>query len=69
MNEDKNNKWSVNWSWNQPYQYTYNHQERLIREWETVQEMQKIFEIDKMVEKMDSFPEVEKIIQKIKNSS
>jgi len=67
MSEDKDNKWSVNYSWNQPYQYTYTHQERLIREWKTVQELQKIFEIDAMVEKMETYPDAEAIIQKVQN--
>lgn len=61
-----NNKWSINYTWSQPYSLNpaYNAQ-RLLNEHALAHEMQKLEDIDRAVEAMDTYPDAEKLIAEI----
>ena len=65
----QNKKWTVNYTWSQPYSMNPAYANDIYNQLSVAHELQRLEDIDRAVEAMDSFPEAEKIIQKIKKSS
>lgn len=66
---NKDNKWSVNFGWVQPYSYSQFTAADIFRQLSITEELARLNTVDKIVETMDTYPDAEKIIQNIKKSS
>lgn len=65
---EPNNKWSVNYTWSQPYTVSMNPYYQTITQQMTVaHELQRLDDIDRAVQNMLTYPDAEAIINKLRN--